>query len=89
MEPEFDKAAIIEAAVRSDPRSSLQRREGRRMVSFKFETAGRYGVHEAVFSPELDVRSEQAPADDSLEITEPTASSGLGTFAASWSKRRS
>jgi predicted dehydrogenase len=38
-------------------------------VSLKFAAAGRYGIHEAVYSPQLVVQSATMPVDNSIELT--------------------
>ncbi|HPQ67940.1 MAG TPA: Gfo/Idh/MocA family oxidoreductase [bacterium] len=67
--PAFAKREVIEYLM--GPIVAVKTYEGprARMEAYKFKADSRYGVHEMVFSPELEVMSEGAPTDDSIEIT--------------------
>ncbi len=65
----FDKAALIERLMGPVVEVFCYGGPNTRIASFKFRADGRYGVHEAVYSPGLLVQSEAAATDDTLEIT--------------------
>jgi len=67
--PSFAKREVIEYLL--GPIVAVKTYEGprARMEAYKFKAESRYGVHEMIFSPELEVMSEAAPTDDSIEIT--------------------
>jgi len=67
--PPFDKIALAEYLC--GPIEQVFGYSGNysSMVTFKFEAAGRYGIHEAIFSPDLYIQSDAAPVDHSVEIT--------------------
>jgi predicted dehydrogenase len=67
--PAFDKTALIEFLLGPIAEASGYAGPGARMIAFKFAAAGRYGVHEAVFSPELTMQTDGMPVDNSIEIT--------------------
>ncbi len=66
MLPPFDKAALIEHLMGPIDKLFAYGGAGRRMLALRFKEAGRYGVHEAVYSPQLPTA---AGGDHSLEIT--------------------
>jgi len=65
----FDKAALVEALGGRVAEVFCYGTGGARMVSYKFATPGRYGIHEAVHSPDLLIRGEGRPLDEAVEIT--------------------
>ena len=69
LERPFEKVAVIEMLMGPIEEVFCYAGTYSRMVSFKFQAAGRYGVHEAVYSPDLLIHTEVMPIDNSLEIT--------------------
>ncbi|RJO65067.1 MAG: gfo/Idh/MocA family oxidoreductase [Myxococcales bacterium] len=67
--PPFDKIMLAERLVGPIAQVYAYKGSAARMVSYKFEAPGRYGVHEAVYSPDLYVHGDGPPVDDSIEIT--------------------
>jgi hypothetical protein len=68
-EPPFDKAAVIEYLLGPIAEVFCYGGPAARLASFKFAAAGRYGVHEAIVSSGLTMKSDGAPTDDLIEIT--------------------
>lgn len=68
-DPAFDKAVLLETLGGRVAEVFCYGSQTARMTSYKFVAAGRYGVHEAVYSPELTIGRADRPVDDSVEIT--------------------
>jgi predicted dehydrogenase len=67
--PAYDKAAAIEFLLGPIAEVSGYGGAAVRMISFKFAAPGRFGVHEAVYSPDLSMQTEAMPVDNGVEIT--------------------
>ena len=67
--PAFDKVTLIESLMGPAREVFAYRAERSIVVSYRFEGVCRYGTHEVLYAPDLEVTSDGFSVDEAVEVT--------------------